>query len=257
MQAGRHDPQRHHAGTPHDRVGLLRAFDDLNRQHRPTRHHGRHGRLHPAGPGHPDLVPARGRARPVEGGPDAWWPATASTIRRFERDGAPRMVRNFCIARRLVEAGARVVTLNFSRWDWHGADGKNFVQGRSNMPLLDQAVSALVDRPARARPGSGRVGGGLGRVRPDAAHQQRRRPRSLAAGQLRPAGRRRHEDRARSSAPPIASASTRRAAGASSRKCSRRSYRNIGLESEPGAHLRPQRPAAVSRSMPASSRCAR
>ena len=26
----------------------------------------------------------------------------------FERDGAPRMVRNFCIARRLVEAGARV-----------------------------------------------------------------------------------------------------------------------------------------------------
>ena len=31
----------------------------------------------------------------------------------FERDGAPRMVRNFCIARRLVEAGARVVTLNF------------------------------------------------------------------------------------------------------------------------------------------------
>jgi uncharacterized protein (DUF1501 family) len=37
-----------------------------------------------------------------------------------------------------------VVTLNFSRWDWHGADGKNFVQGRKDMPLLDQAVSALV-----------------------------------------------------------------------------------------------------------------
>ncbi len=62
----------------------------------------------------------------------------------FERDGAPRMVRNFCLARRLVEAGARVVSLNFSRWDWHGADGKNFVQGRKDMPLLDQAVSALV-----------------------------------------------------------------------------------------------------------------
>ncbi len=62
----------------------------------------------------------------------------------FERDGAPRMVRNFCLARRLVEAGARVVTLNFSRWDWHGADGKNFVQGKKDMPLLDQAVSALV-----------------------------------------------------------------------------------------------------------------
>jgi len=62
----------------------------------------------------------------------------------FERDGAPRMVRNFCIARRLVEAGARVVSLNFTRWDWHGSDGKNFVQGRKDMPLLDQAVSALL-----------------------------------------------------------------------------------------------------------------
>jgi hypothetical protein len=62
----------------------------------------------------------------------------------FERDGAPRMVRNFCIARRLVEAGARVVTLNFSRWDWHGPDGRNFVQGRKDMPLLDRALSALV-----------------------------------------------------------------------------------------------------------------
>ena len=63
----------------------------------------------------------------------------------FERDGAPRMVRNFCIARRLVEAGARVVTLNFSRWDWHGPDGMNFVESRRNMPLLDSAVSALVE----------------------------------------------------------------------------------------------------------------
>jgi hypothetical protein len=62
----------------------------------------------------------------------------------FIRDGAPRMVRNFCIARRLVEAGARVVTMNFSRWDWHGPDGKNFVEGRKDMPLLDQGVSALV-----------------------------------------------------------------------------------------------------------------
>jgi hypothetical protein len=62
----------------------------------------------------------------------------------FERDGAPRMVRSFCLARRLIEAGARVVTLNFSRWDWHGPDGMNFPEGRRNMPLLDQALSALV-----------------------------------------------------------------------------------------------------------------
>ncbi len=62
----------------------------------------------------------------------------------FERDGAPRMVRNFCAARRLVEAGARVVTMNFSRWDWHGSDGKNFVQARKDFPLLDRAITALV-----------------------------------------------------------------------------------------------------------------
>jgi len=62
----------------------------------------------------------------------------------FQRDGSPRMVENFCLARRLVEAGARVVTLNFSRWDWHGPDGKNFVQARIDMPLLDQALFALV-----------------------------------------------------------------------------------------------------------------
>ena len=62
----------------------------------------------------------------------------------FERDGAPRMVRNFCLARRLVEAGARVVTMNFTRWDWHGSDGKNFVQGRKDMPLLDRGLASLL-----------------------------------------------------------------------------------------------------------------
>ena len=63
----------------------------------------------------------------------------------YERDGAPRMVRSFLLARRLVEAGARVVTLNFSRWDWHGGDGMNFPEGRRNFPLLDSALSALVE----------------------------------------------------------------------------------------------------------------
>jgi len=43
-----------------------------------------------------------------------------------------------------VEAGVRCVTLAFSRWDWHGSDGKNFVQGKKDIPLLDRAVTALV-----------------------------------------------------------------------------------------------------------------
>ena len=63
---------------------------------------------------------------------------------RYERDGAPKMIRNFLIARRLVEAGARVVSLNYSRWDWHGGDGLNFPKAREEFPLLDQGLAALV-----------------------------------------------------------------------------------------------------------------
>ena len=59
----------------------------------------------------------------------------------FRADGAPKMTENFLIARRLVEAGARCVSLNFSRWDWHGG---NFKRGREDMPMLDAAVSSLV-----------------------------------------------------------------------------------------------------------------
>jgi hypothetical protein len=60
---------------------------------------------------------------------------------KFRDDGAPKLTENFLIARRLVEAGARVVSLNFSRWDWHG---QNFEACRQDCPLLDRAVSALV-----------------------------------------------------------------------------------------------------------------
>jgi len=50
----------------------------------------------------------------------------------------------FYIARRLVEAGARFVSMNYSRWDWHGSDGMNYPKSREEFPLLDQALSALV-----------------------------------------------------------------------------------------------------------------
>ncbi len=60
---------------------------------------------------------------------------------KYNADSAPRVTHNLLIARRLIEAGARVVSLNFSRWDWHG---NNFGQGRTEFPMLDGAVSALV-----------------------------------------------------------------------------------------------------------------
>jgi Protein of unknown function (DUF1501) len=60
---------------------------------------------------------------------------------KFRDDGAPKLTENFLIARRLVEAGARLVSLNFSRWDWHG---DNFGACRQDCPLLDRALSALL-----------------------------------------------------------------------------------------------------------------
>lgn len=60
----------------------------------------------------------------------------------FRADGAPKVTENFLVARRLVEAGARLVSLNFSRWDWHGG---NFTRAREDMPMLDQALSALIE----------------------------------------------------------------------------------------------------------------
>ncbi len=57
-------------------------------------------------------------------------------------DGSHRLLDDFLMARRLVEAGARCVTLAFSRWDWHGG---NFKRARQDMPMLDQALTALVE----------------------------------------------------------------------------------------------------------------
>jgi hypothetical protein len=70
----------------------------------------------------------------------------------MDGNGAPRVPQSLLLARRLIEAGARVVTLNYSKWDWHG--GRN-VEGRANnsiflreeedFPVFDRCVSALVE----------------------------------------------------------------------------------------------------------------
>ena len=60
---------------------------------------------------------------------------------REQGDAAPRLNEQFLIARRLVEAGARVVTVSYSFWDWHG---NNFGRARENFPDFDQALTALI-----------------------------------------------------------------------------------------------------------------
>ena len=61
---------------------------------------------------------------------------------RLQADGSTRLLTNFLLARRLIEAGVRCVSLSFSRWDWHG---NNFGRAREDFPMLDQALSALIE----------------------------------------------------------------------------------------------------------------
>jgi hypothetical protein len=57
-------------------------------------------------------------------------------------DAAPMLTEQFLMARRLVEAGARCVTVAFGFWDYHG---NNFTNAKKDLPLLDHGVTALVE----------------------------------------------------------------------------------------------------------------
>jgi hypothetical protein len=61
---------------------------------------------------------------------------------KHQGDGAPRINQQFLMARRLVEAGVRCVTVAYSFWDWHG---NNFKSAKANLPDFDNAVSSLVE----------------------------------------------------------------------------------------------------------------
>ncbi|VTR97184.1 DUF1501 domain-containing protein [Tuwongella immobilis] len=64
----------------------------------------------------------------------------------MDENGAPRVPQSLLMARRLIEAGARVVTLNYSKWDWHGgANNSIFKREAEDFPVFDQCVSALVE----------------------------------------------------------------------------------------------------------------
>ena len=61
---------------------------------------------------------------------------------KFQYDGAPTVNEQLLIARRLVEAGVRCVTLSYGRWDSHG---QNFALVRDHGSKLDQCLSALIE----------------------------------------------------------------------------------------------------------------
>ena len=70
----------------------------------------------------------------------------------IDSNGAPRVPQSLLVARRLIEAGVRVVTLNYSKWDWHGGTNtegrKNnsiFVREEEDFPIFDRCVSALLE----------------------------------------------------------------------------------------------------------------
>jgi hypothetical protein len=61
-------------------------------------------------------------------------------------DAGPLMNDYLLTARRLVEAGVRVVTLAYGRWDWHGKPhGTTFENSRHHFPVLDQGICALLE----------------------------------------------------------------------------------------------------------------
>jgi hypothetical protein len=60
----------------------------------------------------------------------------------YQYDGAPTCNDHLLMARRLVEAGVRIVTLSFGRWDSHG---QNFSLVRDHGGKLDQSLSALIE----------------------------------------------------------------------------------------------------------------
>jgi hypothetical protein len=61
-------------------------------------------------------------------------------------DAGPLLNDYFLAARRLVEAGVRVVTLSYGRWDWHGKPhGTTFENARHHLPMFDRGLTTLIE----------------------------------------------------------------------------------------------------------------
>lgn len=71
---------------------------------------------------------------------------TGDPKKSMDGNGAPRVPQSFLAARRLIEAGARVVTVNYSKWDWHGGPNNSiFKREKEDFPVFDKGITALVE----------------------------------------------------------------------------------------------------------------
>jgi hypothetical protein len=60
--------------------------------------------------------------------------------------GAPQSPQHLLLARRLVEAGVRCVTVAFGAWDWHANREGNIEHlTKKYVPVFDRALAALID----------------------------------------------------------------------------------------------------------------
>ena len=104
--------------------------------------------------------------------------------------GLNRFGQSCLLARRLVEAGVRFVTVNMFEtvfneitWDIHGSAPFSPISCYSDLvgPMFDNAYSSLLEDLQPQRIARQHHGAGDGRVRTHAESQSGRRPRSLAA----------------------------------------------------------------------------
>ena len=65
---------------------------------------------------------------------------------RSQYEAAPKSPQHLLLARRLVEAGVRVVTVAFGAWDWHGDRAETLdMMAKEHLPDLDRTLSTFID----------------------------------------------------------------------------------------------------------------
>ena len=133
-----------------DRKKLRGAFDTLSRQ---MDHHGKLATVDaftaqaldmitsPKALEAFDLTREPDKVRAKYGNPAAAYIYSPQSDKTLSWPG-----ERFLLARRLVEAGVPIVTLRVGRWDHHGkgSSGNIFTSLRSELPLLDTSLRALV-----------------------------------------------------------------------------------------------------------------